>query len=490
MTELYQLKPEKVFAYFERICSVPHGSGNMKQISDLCVHFAQELKLKYRQDEVYNVVIWKDASAGYESAEPIILQGHIDMVCAKTQDCTKDMTKEGIDVLTNGQYVWADKTSLGGDNGIAVAMIFAILSDNDLPHPAIEAVLTVDEETGMDGAIALDCSDLKGRKLINIDSEKEGVFTVSCAGGVCLSCFLPGEQRPLSGEIGYDVTITGLCGGHSGVEIDKGRASANHLMGRVLFMAAEQIEGLRVADIRGGQAANVICPMNTAKVAVPAADCATFEALLAELEAVLKNEYAFGDAGLKLQYEKTSLTEALDRETTGEMLYVLFALPQGVQEMSMELPGQVQTSLNLGTIAVEKDGLHFTYSIRSSIASQKNKLKKLLHMIVEKAGGSICGSGDYPGWQFAKESDLRDTVLAAYREISGKEGVITATHGGIECGLFSEKLPGLDAISMGPDLIDIHSVNERLDVASTARVYELLCEILRRSISAEAATTI
>lgn len=236
MAVLNGLKPEKVFEYFEKLCSVPHGSGNTKHISDMCVAFAKELGLKYRQEPCNNVIIWKNGSAGYEESAPIILQGHIDMVCAKTEDCTKDMAKEGLDLRTDGEWIWAEKTSLGGDNGIAVAMILAILADDTLAHPPLEAVFTVDEEVGMDGAFALDCSDLKGKKLLNLDSEDEGVFTVSCAGGMRADCLLPCTFEPLNGShCCYSVTLSGLLGGHSGCDIDKGRGSANALMGRVLY---------------------------------------------------------------------------------------------------------------------------------------------------------------------------------------------------------------------------------------------------------------
>ena len=230
MAVLSALEPKEVFSYFEKLCAVPHGSYNTKQISDLCVGFAQELGLRWRQDEINNVIIWKDATPGYEQADAVILQGHIDMVCVKTKDCAKDMAKEGLDLVTDGEWVWADKTSLGGDNGIAVAMILAILADKELPHPALEAVFTVDEEVGLNGAKALDCSDLKGKKLVNLDSELEGVFTVSCAGGARLDCFLAGRREALNGETGYAVTLSGLLGGHSGAEIHKGRASANHVI--------------------------------------------------------------------------------------------------------------------------------------------------------------------------------------------------------------------------------------------------------------------
>ncbi|MCI8303457.1 MAG: aminoacyl-histidine dipeptidase [Lawsonibacter sp.] len=481
MAVLSKLEPKPVFDYFEKLCSVPHGSGNTRQISDLCVSFARELGLRWRQDELNNVVIWKDASPGYESAAPIILQGHMDMVCVKTEDCPKDMAKEGLDLVTDGEWVWADRTSLGGDNCIAVAMILAILADNTLPHPPLEAVFTVDEETGMDGAFGLDCSDLKGRKLLNLDSEEEGVFTVSCAGGVRLDCVLSGTQEKLAGECGYTLTLSGLLGGHSGAEIHKGRASANQTMGRVLYSAMERIPGLRVADIRGGRFGNVICPLNQAKAAVPADRAAEFEAFVREFDGVLKNEYTGCDDGITLTCEETALDSALSRGDTARLLRTLLAIPQGVQAMNVDFPGLVQTSLNLGVMGMEEDGLHINLSVRSCIATQKEMMVQRVAAIVEQGGGTVSRSGDYPGWQYARQSVLREDILAAYRAVSGQEGRIEATHGGLECGLFIEKIPGLDVVSAGPELHDIHSPLEKLGVASTRRVYEMTCELLRRS---------
>ena len=352
MAVLSGLEPKAVFDYFEKLCAVPHGSHNTKQISDLCVSFAQELGLRWRQDEVNNVVIWKEASPGYEGAEAVILQGHIDMVCVKTEDCPKDMAREGLDLRTDGEWVWADRTSLGGDNGIAVAMILAILADDSLPHPPLEAVFTVDEEVGMDGAFALDCSDLKGKKLVNLDSEEEGVFTVSCAGGVRLDCFLPGEQEPLSGETGYTLTLSGLLGGHSGGDIHRGRASANQAMGRVLYSAMERVPGLRVSDIRGGKFDNVICSRNDALVAVPAGREGDFEAFVREFDGVLKNEYTGVDDGIALCCEKRELDGALSPAATEHILRTLLVIPQGVQAMNVDFHGLVQTSLNLGVMGM------------------------------------------------------------------------------------------------------------------------------------------
>ena len=451
MAVLSNLQPEKVFYYFEKLCSVPHGSGNTKQISDLCVGFAKELGLKYRQEACNNVIIWKNGSCGYENAAPIILQGHIDMVCAKTEDCTKDMTRDGLDIRTDGEWVWADKTSLGGDNGIAVAMILAILSDETLPHPPIEAVFTVDEEVGMDGAFALDCSDLKGKKLLNLDSEEEGVFTVSCAGGVRLDCALELKQERADGMTGYRVTISGLKGGHSGMNINQGRGNANCLMARTLYSAMERCPSLRVHELTGGEFDNVICLRNDALVALSAADAPAFEEFIKEFDATLKNEYA------------------------------VLALPQGVQEMSADFPGLVQTSLNLGVMRTDEHGVKCSFSVRSCIASQKDMLIQRVKAIVEFGGGTVGERSNYPGWQYDRDSALRKEIEAVYRDLTGHDGKIEATHGGLECGLFIEKIPGLDALSMGPELHDVHSVEERLNVASTARVYALVCEVLKRS---------
>lgn len=480
MAVLTGLKPEKVFAYFEKLCSVPHGSGNTKAISDMCVGFAKELGLRYRQEPCNNLIIWKDASPGYETSEPIILQGHIDMVCAKTDDCTKDMKTEGLDLRTDGQWVWADKTSLGADNGIAVAMILAIMADDTLPHPPLEAVFTVDEEVGMDGAFALDCSDLKSKRLLNLDSEIEGVFTVSCAGGMRADCLLPGKPETAAGMDGYTVTIAGLKGGHSGGDIHLGRGNANQLMGRVLYSAMERFRGLRLTAVSGGQFDNVICSRCDATVALPAGHGADFEAFIREFDATLKNEYAGCDDGVTVSCEAAAADTAVSAETTSVMLHTLLALPQGVQAMNVDFPGLVQTSLNLGVLRLAENGLHITFSIRSCIASQKEMLAQRVHAIVEFAGGSVTERGKYPGWQYVRQSHFRDTVLEAYHDITGKDGIIEATHGGLECGLFIEKIPGLDAISMGPEMHDVHSVRERLNAASTERTYELLCEALKR----------
>ena len=481
MGVLSELKPQSVFSYFERLCSVPHGSGNTKIISDLCVEMAKELGLRCRQDELNNVIIWKDGSRGYENAEPVILQGHMDMVCVKTKDSAKDMAKEGLDLCTDGQWIWADKTSLGGDDCIAVAVAFAVLADDTLAHPPLEVVLTVDEETGMDGAFGIDCSDLKGRMFLNLDSEEEGVFTVSCAGGARALCLLPGHPEPADSDTFFEVTLCGLQGGHSGAEIDKGRANANQLMGRVLYTAMQRLDTLRLADIRGGQFENVICPRNDAVVGVPAAKAEAFEAFITAFAAVLKNEYRGCDDGLQLTCRRVEARPALSVKTTHRVLTALLVVPQGVEAMNVDFPGLVQTSLNMGVMHMDGEGVHFTLSVRSCIASQKEMLLQRIGAIIELAGGTVEPGNDYPGWQYARESVLRDRVMAAYRAVTGKEGRIEATHGGLECGLFIEKMPWLDAVSLGPEMHDIHSERERLSVPSTAQLYEVVCRVLEMS---------
>ena len=481
MAVLSGLEPKAVFTYFEKLCAVPHGSGNTKQVSDLCAGFAKELGLAFRQDEHNNLVIWKEASPGYEDAPPVILQGHMDMVCAKTGDCPKDMAREGLDLATDGEWVWAEQTSLGGDNGVAVAMILAILADGSCPHPPLEAVFTADEEIGLVGAFAMDCSDLKGRRLLNLDSEEEGVFTVSCSGGERMDCFLPARRAPAAGEAAYAVTVSGLRGGHSGVDINKGRASANQLLVRVLYAALEEIQGLRAADLRGGQFENVICPKSEALVTVPADRAGDFEALIRELDGTLKAEYAACDGGVTLTCAPAEADAALSPEDTRRLLRTLVALPQGVQAMSADFPGLVQTSLNLGSMGLEEDGLRAVISLRSCVASQVVMLRQRVGAILESGGGTAASRNAYPGWLYQRESDMRDRLLEAYRDLTGEEGRLEATHGGLECGIFIEKLPGLDAVSLGPDLREVHSPRERLNVASTRRVYELVREFLRRS---------
>lgn len=479
MNVLNNAHPKKVFEYFELLSSVPHGSGNTKQISDLCKDFAISKGLEYIQDELNNIVIFKNGSAGYENSEPVILQGHLDMVCAKDPECPIDMDKEGLILETDGEWVWAKGTSLGGDNAIAVAVIMAVLDDDTLSHPPIEAVFTVDEETGMDGAAGLDMSVLHGRRLINLDSEEEGIFTVGCAGGARINCSIPCEREELSDSKYFNIEIGGLMGGHSGVEIDKCRGSSNRLMGRMLFDISKSMD-ICLCSLEGGKLDNVIPKSTTAKVAVSIGNEAEFLSLVEKYDSVYKNEFATSDKGVFVRAAASAPSEnAVTPKDTKKLLTALYILPYHVQEMSADIKGLVQTSLNMGVLKLCENDLKFSFAVRSSVTSQKEELIQRVAAVVEFAGGNASVHGDYPSWQYATVSPLRDTVLESYKALTGNDGQVIAIHAGLECGLFIERIPSLDCISFGPDLRDVHSTRERLNIPSTARMYELVCHILK-----------
>ena len=478
MAVLNHLEPQRVFRFFEELCAIPHGSGNTKAVSDWLVDFAKARGLRYVQDQLNNVVIFRDATPGYESAEPVILQGHMDMVCEKEPGCTKDMAAEGLDLVLEGDTVSARGTTLGGDDGIAVAMAMAILDDDSLSHPAIEAIFTVDEETGMYGAEGLDVSVLKGRRMLNMDSEDEGIFTVSCAGGARADCCLPVTRSAFSAPV-QEIAVTGLVGGHSGVEINKGHANANVLMGRLLRAMAAVTE-LRLVSAEGGSKGNAIPTAAAAVVTV--ADGSAARKAAETLAAEMKKEYRIADPGLTVAVE-TVETKSLpmDEVTTGKALCMLTCLPNGVQAMSMDIPGLVQTSLNIGILKCGDDEMTAVCSVRSSVASQKQMVRDRLRCLTEQMGGRVDVIGDYPAWEYLPDSPLRERMIEVYREQYGKEPVVETVHAGLECGLLGEKLPGLDCVSFGPDLTDIHTPRERMHIASVQRTWKLLCEVLKRS---------
>jgi len=402
----------------------------------------------------------------------------MDMVCVKAPDSDRDMTAEGPALCTDGEWIWADGTSLGGDDGVALAIAFAVLADDALAHPPLEVVFTVDEEVGMGGVKQLDCSDLKSRLLLNLDCEEFGTFVVSCTGAARLSCSLPGTFLPAEGMAGYAVTVHGLKGGHAGTEIHKGRGNANLLMGRLLYTALERVGAIRLSDLSGGIYNNIIPPECRALVAVPAEKTCEFEQLLSEMDRVYRQEYLYCDGEVTVSWERTETADALSAEDTRRILGTLLILPQGVQAMSSVFPGTVQTSLNTGVMRMEGDGLHFVVTVRSCLDTHKNYIVQQLRRIMELGGGTLDLISDYGSWQYASVSPLRERAAEAYRSMTGREPVITALHGGVECGILQQKLPGLDAVSIGPDMLDIHSEKEKLHVATTAQTYELVCRVL------------
>ena len=478
MQVLEHLEPKKVFALFEEMCAIPHGSRNTKAISDWCVAFARQRGLEYHQDESNNVIIIKPAAPGYENAQPILLQGHLDMVCEKASGCGKDMDREGLDLAIDGDYVYAKDTTLGGDDGIAVAMALAVLDDQTLPAPRIEAVFTTDEEIGLLGATALDVSPLQGRKMINLDSEAEGIFTVSCAGGNTTTCILPVSRAPFTGSV-LTVTVGGLTGGHSGAEIHKGRANANMLMGRVLRTLAKNTQ-LRIQRVDGGLKDNAIPVESRATVTV--SDPQAARQLAAELEAMLRNEYRTTDPGLFIKAEETAEAAApMDQASTEKVICMLQCLPNGIEAMSADIPGLVQTSLNMGILVTGEDTVQASYSVRSSVDSQKQMLKERLACLMEQLGGRVEYAGEYTGWEYQEHSPLRDLMVEVFRDQYGKEPKIEAIHAGLECGIFAGKMPGLDCVSLGPDLLEIHTPREKMSISSVQRIWKFLLEVLKRS---------
>ncbi len=475
--KLAGLEPEAVFSYFEKICSIPHGSGNTKAISDYIVSFAREHEIRYVQDELNNALLFAPGSCGYEDHEPVVIQGHMDMVCEKDAGCLVDMASEGLEVTHDGEYVFAKGTTLGADNGIAVAMALALLADKAIPHPPLEVILTVDEETGMFGAAGVDLSEIKGRTLLNLDSEEEGIFTVSCAGGARGTIRMPVQRRAVYGPC-VRLTVEGLQGGHSGIEIHKNRANANKVMGEFLSRI-QKLMPVCITKMQGGAKDN----------AIPRSCQVTLVALGMYIERIndiaqqLQNE-------IREQYDEPELTvrgddvdalggNALTTECSAKLIALLNACPNGVQSWSNDIDGLVQTSLNLG-IAELSDELQLIFAVRSSVNSEKRELLDRLKELAQFHGADYSELGDYPAWEYKQDSCLRDTVVRVYRDMFGKEPQVVAIHAGLECGLLSEKLPGLDCVSMGPDMKDIHTSRERLSIASTERTWKFLLEVLKK----------
>ena len=476
MAILEHLEPRGVFRFFEELCAIPHGSSNTKAVSDWLMDFARERGLEAYQDGLNNVIIIKEATSGYESAEPVILQGHMDMVCEKAPGCAKDMEKEGLDLAVDGDAVYAEGTTLGGDDGIAVAMALAILDADDIPHPRLEAVFTVDEEIGMLGATALDVSMLRGRRMLNLDSEEEGVFTVGCAGGNLTQCTLPLTRAPYAGKA-LTVTVGGLRGGHSGAEIDKGLGNANMLMGRLLYAASRKAE-LRLVEVNGGLKDNAI-PRETVATLVTT-DPEAVLAVCRELDAQLKNEYRTTDPDVFVTAAESTASLPMDDDTTRRVLCFLTCAPNGIQAMSADMPGLVQTSLNLGILKTEKDAVIASFCVRSSIDGQKQMLVERLTCMTEALGGTVEVCGDYSGWEYRPDSPLRELLVEVFTQQYGHAPRIEAIHAGVECGIFSGKLPGLDCVSMGPDLTEIHTCREKLYISSVQRLWTMVLETLKR----------
>lgn len=474
---LENCEPKQVFYYFEEITKIPHGSGNTKKISEYLVNFAKEKKLKYKQDSLGNVIIWKKASKGYEGEAPVILQGHMDMVAVKDADCPLELLKDGLDIAVDGDYVYAKGTSLGGDDGIAVAYALAILADDTKSHPPLEVVITVDEETGMEGAKGIDLSECKAKLFLNLDSEEEGEFIVSCAGGsrVRASLAINGEEAE---GICYGMELCGLTGGHSGADIHFNRANANILMGEILSSLYQKYH-VTLCTIEGGTKDNAIPVSAKAVFVVEGCPEEKIVQEICHIERKMQEKCHSTDPSLSLKVKRVKSEKAMGEETTRQILAILTKCPNGVVAMSQDIPDLVETSLNLGVISMTGQEIHFDFSLRSSVKKEKEKLAERLCTLLKEAGASCERSGDYPAWEYRKDSPLRDKMVKTYRDMYKKEPKVLALHAGLECGIMAEKIEGLDCVSFGPDILDIHTTRERLCISSVKRVWEFLLEILQ-----------
>jgi dipeptidase D len=472
-------EPKEVFSYFETLCSIPHGSRNTKAVSDWCVAFAAAHQLRCIQDENNNIIIFKCGSKGREEHPTVILQGHLDMVCEKESDCDIDFLKNGLRLATEDGKLYAKGTTLGGDDGIAVAMALAILASNDLPHPPLEVIFTVDEEIGMLGAAAIDLSEVKGRTLLNLDSEDEGILTVSCAGGATSRITLPVQTHRSFGQL-FRLQITGLQGGHSGAEIHKGRGNANKMMAALLNEIASNVP-ISLAALSGGKKDNAIPRSSTAEVLLSAEAEADFVTVCREAIRILRAENLEKEPKLEITMEPLGMQDVpvIGILDTMKVTELLCELPNGVQKMSAEIQGLVQTSLNLGILLFSDEAIELTFSVRSSVNAEKEALIHSLKWIAGRYGASYAQSGDYPAWEYRKDSPLRNLMVRTFCELYGYTPKIEAIHAGLECGILSDKLPGLDAVSIGPDMEDIHTTREKLSIASVQRTWDYVCAILK-----------
>ena len=474
--KLAGIEPQEVFACFEKLCAIPHGSRNTKAISDYLVAFAREQGIRCIQDNLNNVILFGEGTCGMENHAPVILQGHMDMVCEKDPGCSLDMAAEGLDVTHDDTCVYAKGTTLGGDDGIAVAYAMALLMDKTIPHPPLEVIITVDEEIGMLGATGSDLSMLRGRRMINLDSEEEGIFTVSCAGGATAVLSLPNNRHAVYGPC-IRLAVDGLQGGHSGAEIHKNRANANKVMGEFLGRI-QKLMPLCLTSFSGGSKDNAIPRSCQATAVAMGIHLERINEVAAALQAEIREKYDEPEATVQAFDVDALGGNGLSTEDTAKVVALLCAAPNGVQAYSADIPGLVQTSLNMG---IAKLGERFTatFSVRSSVNQEKQALLDKLRDLVGFYGGSYSQMGEYPAWEYRKDSALRDTMVRIYRQMFGKEPEVLAIHAGLECGLLGQKIPGLDCVSIGPQMHDIHTSREKLEIASTERTWRFLLEVLK-----------
>ena len=467
-------QPQKLFEYFEEICAIPHGSGNEAGIADYLVAFAMSHGLAYHRDAVNNVFIKAPATKGLEDRPAILLQGHTDMVCEKNNDTVHDFLRDGLKLFVEDGWLGARGTTLGGDDGIAVAMMLAIL-DGQMPHPAVECLFTVEEEVGLLGAESFDYSLISAKRMINMDSEDESVVTAGCAGGLRTDLSIPVTYEAAKG-IAVEIKIGGLAGGHSGADVHLGRANANKLMGRLLLALSKEFD-FGLCALEGGSKDNAIPRECTAVVC--GKGLLSMPAKVAKLTNEIKSELCAADAGFFMQCKTLAAPDVcMDKDSTARVVCAMGTVANGVLAMSNNIEGLVEYSRNLGIVRTEQGSVHLTLSSRSAIESQLDASIDDLDALATLCKGSARHHSRYPGWSYAVESPLRDQYLTAYEGLFGKMPEVSVIHAGLECGIIRSKLPDMDMISVGPNMRDIHSPAERLDLASCERFWQVIAKML------------
>ena len=468
------IEPKEVFKWFYEINQIPRESHHEEKISEFLVNFAKERNLEVIQDKALNVIIKKKASEGYENSKTLIIQGHMDMVCVKDENSNHDFGKDPIEMYVEDGWLRAKGTTLGADDGIAVAFALAILDDSSLKHPPLEVLITTAEETTMGGAGAIEKGLLKGDMLLNIDSEEEGIFLVSCAGGTSVEVNFEIERdefdaRPIK------ISIKGLSGGHSGSEIIKEKANANILLGRVLDKLREKFD-LRIIHIKGGSKHNAIADGASADILLK--DEKYAREVIEKLEKELQEEFFKTDSNLRIEVTQSEIEESYTKELTNKIIDYLLLTPNGVCAMSKDIDNLVETSLNVAIIEEDEEVLKILTSIRSSRKSHIELISKKIQVLAKALGGEFKKGLGYPAWQFEKDSALRDIALKTFKEVMGTDAKYEAIHAGIECGILKEVLPNCDMLSYGPDILGAHSPEERLSIKSTENMWKFTKKLL------------
>ncbi|MBU3206810.1 aminoacyl-histidine dipeptidase [Clostridium algidicarnis] len=472
------LKPQNVFNFFEELTKIPHCSAEEKQISDYLVNFAKIRGLEVVQDKNLNVIIKKQGTKGYENAPTVIIQGHMDMVCEKSKNSSHDFSKDALELRLDGDHLYATNTTLGGDDGIAVAYGLALLDSDSIAHPPIELLITTEEETGMFGADALDPSSLKGKILLNIDAEEEGIYLVSCAGGVNSTVIFKPTFEETSKET-VEIEISGLNGGHSGMEIIKQRANAVKLMGRVLNSLKKELS-FNLVSMNGGSKHNAIARECNSIITVNSDEFTKVQDLCKKLEETFKNEFRVEDPNISINVSKSGESKRqMSCEDTEKLITFLMTVPNGVQTVSKDIENLVESSLNIGILETCNDEVKFTISVRSSVKSLKYEISERIESLAKITGGNFTTSNEYPEWQYEEDSKIRELCIETHKKLFNEEPKIDAIHAGLECGLLKEKMQDTDMISFGPNLYDVHTPNEHLSVSSVERVWNFLQELLK-----------